>query len=135
MKPSSAVKPKTGISGSVVVLAGLLLLLRGRDHLIALAFPLTFAFFMVPLPAIVINAIAFPLQLFASRFGVAAMQLCQVPALREGNVIVLADTTLEVAEACSGIRSLVSLLTLGIVCGYFSDMKQGNITRSPRSKV
>jgi exosortase len=105
------------------VLAGTVLFLYGREHLRILTFPIAFLLLMIPIPAIIFNQIAFPLQLFASRFGVSAMQLCQVPALREGNVIVLADTTLEVAEACSGIRSLVSLLTLGIVCGYFSDSR------------
>ena len=65
----------------------------------------------------------FPLQLLASKFGVAVMQAANVPVLREGNVITLANTTLEVAEACSGIRSLISLLTLGIVYGYFTDSR------------
>jgi exosortase len=65
----------------------------------------------------------FPLQLLASRFGEASLSLLGIPVLREGNVIVLANTTLEVAEACSGIRSLISLLTLGIVYGYFTDRR------------
>ena len=103
------------------VLAGSILFVFGMRHLRLLAFPLAFLILMIPIPAIVFNQIAFPLQLFASRFGVAVMEAWQVPVLREGNVIVLANTTLEVAEACSGIRSLVSLLTLGIVYGYFSD--------------
>ena len=76
---------------------------------------------MIPIPAIIFNQIAFPLQLVASRLGEAMMSLAGVPVLREGNVIILASTTLEVAEACSGIRSLISLLTLGIVFGYFID--------------
>src|SRR5207245_8338941 len=88
-----------------------------------LAFPIGFLLLMIPLPAIVFNQIAFPLQIVASRFGEAALQLFRIPVLREGNVIVLANTTLEVAEACSGIRSLISLLTLGIVLGYFSDSR------------
>ena len=104
-------------------LAGAILFLYGWQHLRILAFPLAFLLLMVPIPAIVFNQIAFPLQLFASRFGVEVMQLFDVPVLREGNVIVLANTKLEVAEACSGIRSLISLLTLGIVYGYFSDSR------------
>lgn len=103
------------------VLAGTVLLLYGPTHLRIVAFPLAFLLLMVPLPAIVFNQIAFPLQLLASRVGTVGIQACAVPVLREGNVIVLADTSLEVAEACSGIRSLVSLLTLGILYGYFTD--------------
>jgi exosortase len=105
------------------VVAGAVLFLLGWNHLRILAFPIAFLMLMVPLPAIIFNQIAFPLQLFASRFGAAVMELARVPVLREGNVIVLAHTTLEVAEACSGIRSLISLLTLGIVFGYFTDSR------------
>jgi len=104
-------------------LLGTVLFLYGWEHLRVLAFPLAFLLLMIPIPAIIFNQIAFPLQLFASRFGVGVMELVNVPVLREGNVIVLANTTLEVAEACSGIRSLISLLTLGIVYGYFSDSR------------
>lgn len=103
------------------VLAGATLFLLGAEHLKILAFPYAFLLLMIPIPAIVFNQIAFPLQLFASRFGVSTMELFQVPVLREGNVITLASTRLEVAEACSGIRSLISLLTLAIVYGYFTD--------------
>jgi exosortase len=103
------------------VLAGVVVFLLGTGALKVLAFPLAFLVLMIPLPAIIFNQIAFPLQLLASRAGEAALSLAGIPVLREGNVIVLAHITLEVAEACSGIRALVSLLTLGIVYGYFTD--------------
>jgi exosortase len=105
------------------VLAGTIWFLWGSARLRVMLFPLAFLLLMIPIPAIVFNQIAFPLQLFASRFGVAVMELANVPVLREGNVITLATTQLEVAEACSGIRSLISLLTLGIVYGYFTDAR------------
>ena len=105
------------------VMAGSVLFLAGWQHLRIVALPLAFLLLMIPLPAIVFNQIAFPLQLFASRFGTEVLQTCAVPVLREGNVIVLASTRLEVAEACSGIRSLISLLTLGIIFGYFTDRR------------
>ncbi len=107
-------------SSFIVVLAGLVWLLLGAGFLRALAFPLAFLVFMVPLPAVVMNAVAFPLQLFAARTATFCMQAAGIPVLREGNVIVLAQTTLEVAEACSGIRSLQALLALGAVYGYFT---------------
>ncbi len=97
------------------VLAGALLFLYGWEHLRIAWFPLAFLILMIPVPAIIFNQIAFPLQLLASRFGETVLQLFNIPVLREGNVITLANTQLEVAEACSGIRSLISLLTLGIV--------------------
>lgn len=105
------------------VLVGLVLFAFGWAHLRLLAFPLAFLLLMIPLPAIVFNQIALPLQLLASQVGEAGLRLFGVPVLREGNVMVLASTTLEVAEACSGIRSLISLLTLGIVYGYFMDSR------------
>jgi exosortase len=104
-------------------LVGTLLFLFGWQALRVLAFPVAFLLLMIPIPAIIFNQIAFPLQLLASRFGETAMGVANVPVLREGNVLILANTTLEVAEACSGIRSLVSLLTLAIVLGYFSDKR------------
>jgi exosortase len=76
---------------------------------------------MIPLPAIVFNQITFPLQLLASRVGESSLSAVGIPVLREGNIIVLPHTSLEVAEACSGIRSLMTLLALGIVFGYFTD--------------
>lgn len=103
------------------VIGGTVLYVLGWRHLQILAFPIGFLLLMIPIPAVVFNQIAFPLQLLASRFGQWALELCRIPVLREGNVIVLATTTLEVAEACSGIRSLISLLTLGVVYAYFTD--------------
>ncbi len=111
---------RISIVGAVV---GSLLFLFGWQRLRTLMFPLAFLLLMIPIPAIIFNQIAFPLQLLASRFGETAMGMANVPVLREGNVLILANTTLEVAEACSGIRSLVSLLTLAIVLGYFADSR------------
>ena len=105
----------------IVVVAGAVLFLAGWQPLRVLAFPLAFLLLMIPIPAILFNQVAFPLQLFASQVGQAALSAAGIPVLREGNVIVLAHTTLEVAEACSGIRSLISLLTLGLTYGYFID--------------
>ncbi len=106
-------------------LAGTVIFLFGFPVLRLLLFPLGFLLLMIPIPAIVFNQIAFPLQMLASRFGETVVSAAGLPVLREGNVIVLASTTLEVVEACSGIRSLVSLLCLGIVLGYFSDPRAG----------
>ncbi len=105
------------------VLAGAILFMLGWAHLAILLFPLAFLLLMIPIPAIIFNQIAFPLQLLASRFGEFALTLAGIPMLREGNVITLANTSLEVAEACSGIRSLISLITLALVYGYLADSR------------
>ena len=105
------------------LVAGTIWFVFGWPHVRLLTFPLAFLLLMIPIPTILFNQIAFPLQLLASRFGEGALRVCGIPVLREGNVIVLATTTLEVAEACSGIRSLISLLTLGLVYGYFVDRR------------
>jgi exosortase len=104
------------------ILGGILFVL-GWKHLRLLAFPLGVLLLMIPIPAILFNQIVFPLQLVASRFGETALSAAGIPVLREGNIIILSNTTLEVAEACSGIRSLVSLVTLAIVFGYFTDSR------------
>jgi len=107
------------------VLAGTILFVWGWEHLRTLAFPLTFLVLMIPLPAIVLNEIVLPLQFVASSLGEQILDAIRIPALREGNVIVLANATLQVAEACSGIRSLITLLTAGVVLGYFMDSRAG----------
>lgn len=104
----------------LIVLAGGVLLILGREALKVLVFPIGFMLFMIPLPAIVVNAIAFPLQVFAAKTATYCLDTFGIPVLREGNVIVLASTRLEVAEACSGIRSLQALVALGTVFAYFS---------------
>lgn len=111
---------RISILGMVI---GLVLFFFGWARLRVVAFPIAFLVLMIPLPAIIFNQIAFPLQLLASRFGEATLTTVDIPVLREGNVLVLANTSLEVAEACSGIRSLITLLTLGIVYGYFADSR------------
>ena len=105
------------------VTTGAVLFLFGWPMLRVVAFPLAFMLLMIPLPAIIFNKIAFPLQLLASHVGEYTITSLDIPILREGNVLILANATLEVAEACSGIRSLVSLFTLGIVFGYFVDRR------------
>ena len=107
------------------VLAGGTVFLLGWRALRVLLFPLLFLLLMIPIPAIIFNQVAFPLQILASRVGETTLSALGIPVLREGNIIVLANTTLEVAEACSGIRSLISLLTLGLVYGYFLDPRLG----------
>jgi exosortase len=105
----------------ILTLTGAILFLFGWPMLRVLAFPLAFLLLMIPLPALIFNKIAFPLQLLASHVGEYSVRSLDIPILREGNVLILANAKLEVAEACSGIRSLVSLFTLGIVFGYFVD--------------
>ena len=101
--------------------AGAVLFLYGPRHLRLLAFPIAFLLLMVPLPAVVFNQLAFPLQLLASSAGETVLSASGIPVLREGNVLVLPTTTLEVVQACSGIRSLVSLLTLAIILGKLAE--------------
>jgi exosortase len=107
----------------VGVVAGSVLFLFGTAHLRVLAFPVAFLLLMIPLPAIVFNQIAFPLQLLASQMGEAAIAAAGVPVLRDGNVLHLPTRSLEVVEACSGIRSLISLVMLAIVLGYFTERR------------
>jgi exosortase len=103
----------------VFTLIGLVLLLLGREVFKILAFPLFFLFLMVPLPQSLVNTIAFPLQLIAAKAAVWSLQELSIPALVEGNIIHLAHAELFVADACSGLRSLMALVTLGVVFAHF----------------
>jgi exosortase len=105
----------------LLVVAGLTVLLLGWDHLRAVAFPLLFLLLMIPIPRIVFNSITGPLQTLASITAAQMLPLFGIPVLREGNIIHLPTMALEVAEACSGIRSLMSLATLAIIYGYLME--------------
>ena len=112
-------------SSMVVVLTALVWYLLGRQHVRILAFPLAFLLFMIPLPAILLNTITLPLQMLATQLSTSALQFVHLPVYREGNIIYLPHVTLEVVEACSGIRSLVSLLTLAVVFAYLTERQSG----------
>jgi exosortase len=103
----------------VFLLAGLVWTFFGRAMLRELTFPLVVLLLAIPFPAIIFNQITFPLQLLASRLASDILPHLGVPVLQEGNVIELPVMKLEVAEACSGIRSLMSLFTLAVFYGYF----------------
>jgi exosortase len=108
----------------LVSVIGAVLFLGGTRTLKILAFPLFLLCFMFPLPAIVYALITLPLQLFASRVAeVVLNNLFGIPVLRDGNVLELASQRLSVVEACSGIRSLISLSFLALVYAYFFDKK------------
>ncbi len=103
----------------VMLLAGLVWTLLGSAVLRELRFPLLVLLLAIPFPAVLFNQITFPLQLLASRMASALLPLFGVPVLRDGNIIQLPSMRLEVAEACSGIRSLMSLFTAAVFYGYF----------------
>jgi exosortase len=116
----------------LLILAGITVYFWGLSLLRLLLVPLGLLFLAMPIPAIIFNKIAFPLQLFASRCAVWSMSMLGIPVLRQGNIIELKplnsfDTKkLEVVEACSGIRSLMTLLTLAVVFAYFSHSPSDN---------
>ncbi|HLG95795.1 MAG TPA: exosortase/archaeosortase family protein [Bryobacteraceae bacterium] len=104
-------------------LAGAVLFNGGTRVFKILAFPLALLVFMFPIPAIVYARLTLPLQLFASGVAESALNFLGVPALRDGNVLELANQRLSVVEACSGIRSLLSLGFLALIYGYFFDRR------------
>jgi exosortase len=108
----------------LVLIAGIILFLAGWKMLRAVVFPLAFLIFMIPIPVIIYNQITFPLQLIASRLATVWLELVGVPVLRDGNVLVLSNFSLEVAEACSGIRSLMSLIALAVAYGHLAEPRR-----------
>jgi exosortase len=107
----------------LVLIAGLVVLFAGWSLFRAVLFPWAFLLLMIPIPTLVFNKITFPLQLLASRIAADVLPLLGVPVLREGNVIHLPSMALNVAEACSGIRSLMSLVCLAIIYGYLMERR------------
>jgi len=107
----------------VITLAGIVVLFCGWNFFRSILFPWMFLLLMIPIPTILFNQITFPLQLLASHISAAVLPVFGVPILREGNVIHLPAMSLEVAEACSGIRSLMSLVTLAIIYGYLMEKR------------
>jgi exosortase len=107
----------------LISLVSVLLIMGGTKLIRELAFPLLLLPFMIPLPTVIYNHITFPLQLFASAVAERSLEVLNVPVLRDGNILELASQKLSVAEACSGIRSLLSLTFLSLVYAYFFDRK------------
>jgi len=107
----------------VVLLGGLVIYFAGWAMLGAVQAPWLALFLMIPLPVIVFNEFAFPLQLLASRSACALLDLLQVHVLREGNIIMLPSLSLDVVEACSGLRSLMSLITVAVLYGLFFERR------------
>jgi exosortase len=102
----------------VVVLAGLTWYLAGPSAVRIMAAPLLFLLLAIPLPALIVNAVTLPLQLVASRIAESTLTLAGVPVYRDGNVLQLPSTLLQVADACSGLRSLVSLGALAVLLAW-----------------
>jgi exosortase len=111
-------------SSLVFLLGGMIIYFAGWQYFRALLFPWAVLFLMIPIPVIIFNQIALPLQFLASRLATWLLGLVGVPVLREGNIINLPSMSLEVVEACSGIRSLVSLITLAVIYGYFAEPRR-----------
>jgi exosortase len=102
----------------VLLLAGLAWVFWGRARLRTLAFPLLLLATMVPLPVIVYNSMAAPLQLFASDVATNLAQAFGIAVYRDGNVIHLANISLGVEEACSGLNSLSALMVASLLLGF-----------------
>ncbi|HXK02554.1 MAG TPA: exosortase, partial [Verrucomicrobiae bacterium] len=107
----------------IITLVGLVWTLGGLLTLKKLAFPLFLLLFMIPIPQLLYNTLTFKLQIQASRLAEDALTLLSVPVTREGNVLELPNQKLSVVEACSGIRSLLSLSFLSLVYGYFFEKR------------
>jgi len=107
----------------IIVMLGIILFLAGFKIARILLVPTLFLLFMIPLPAIIWKNFAFSLRLFASKIAVSFMHLIGMPVLREGNIIFLPGASLEVVDACSGMRSLVSLLAMSALFAFIMNQR------------
>ena len=108
----------------VVVLFGLTAFFGGQPFLSLLTPPILYLIFMIPLPAIIWNQIAFPMQVFSTTLTEKIIYAIGIPVFREGNILHLADTTLEVVAACSGLRSLLTMFALAGALAFFSSFSR-----------
>jgi len=113
----------TSRAAFVVTVIGSVWFLGGTALLKKLVFPLALLFLMIPIPAVVYNQITFRLQLLASRLADSSLDFLSVPVVREGNILELPNMHLQVVEACSGIRSLLTLTFLSLVYGYLFEKR------------
>ena len=104
----------------VTSLFGILWFCLGSGFVRLLIFPTGFLLFMIPVPYSIMNLISMPLQLMVTKISAKLIEGCSIPVYREGNMLYFMQTQLEVAEACSGIRSIMSLLMLSLLLGYLS---------------
>ncbi len=104
----------------LVVMGGLVLYLGGQRLAGLVAFPLVYLVFMIPLPYVVYYSASFPLELLASRATTSVVALLGIPIVRAGNILRLESTTLQVVDACSGLRSLLSLSALAAAMAYLT---------------
>ncbi len=107
----------------VIALVGVILYLGGTRWIRILSFPLLLLLFMIPIPAIIYAQLTLKLQMLASQLGEIMISAAGIPVLRAGNTLQLPSQTLDIAEACSGIRSLMSLAFLSLVYSYFADKR------------
>jgi exosortase len=105
----------------LILISGIVIFLAGFKALRAIAFPIGYLVFMIPLPAIVYYQLTLPLQLWASQLGASGLVAVGIHTVREGNLLILPNCTLNVVEACSGIRSLLSLLAAVVAYGYLAE--------------
>lgn len=104
----------------ILFLASIVLFLYNFSALRELVFPIVFLFFMIPIPGQIYSQLTVPLQLFVTEVSVWLTALLGIPIFREGNVIHLPSRTMQVAQACSGLRSMISILPLSAILGYFT---------------